>query len=228
MSKKPLEKATKSDRDHAMRVYRALEKAWPEATCELTWEEPHELLIATILSAQSTDVAVNRATPALFKAFPTVDAFAEAEPADIEPLIATIGLFRNKSKSVVESMRRVRDEYGGEVPQTMEALVTLRGVARKTANVVLGNAFNINEGVVVDTHVMRLAWRLGLTEHERKTDRIERDLMARFPKPRWTMLSHLLIFHGRYACKARHATCGEHPVCKRYAKAGRCTCDGAP
>ena len=228
MSKKPLEKAAKPDRDRAMRVYRALEKAWPEAKCALIWKEPHELLIATILSAQSTDVAVNRATPALFKAFPTIDAFAEAEPADIEPFIATIGLFRNKSRGVVESMRRVRDEYGGEVPKTMESLVTLRGVARKTANVVLGNAFNINEGVVVDTHVMRLAWRLGLTEHEGKTDRIERDLMARFPKPRWTMLSHLLIYHGRYACKARHATCGEHPLCKRYAHAGRCTCNGAP
>lgn len=228
MSKKPLEKAAKPDRDRAMRVYRSLEKAWPEAKCALIWKEPHELLIATILSAQSTDVAVNRATPALFKAFPTIDAFAEAEPADIEPFIATIGLFRNKSRGVVESMRRVRDEYGGEVPKTMESLVTLRGVARKTANVVLGNAFNINEGVVVDTHVMRLAWRLGLTEHEGKTDRIERDLMARFPKPRWTMLSHLLIYHGRYACKARHATCGEHPLCKRYVQAGRCTCNGAP
>jgi endonuclease-3 len=228
MSKKPLEKASKSQRDRAMRVYRALEKAWPEATCELTWRAPHELLVATILSAQSTDVAVNAATPALFKAFPSVDAFAEAEPTDIEPFIATIGLFRNKSKSVVESMRRVRDAYAGDVPHTMEALITLRGVARKTANVVLGNAFQINEGVVVDTHVMRLSWRLGLTDHEGKADRIERDLMARFPKPRWTMLSHLLVFHGRYACKARHCQCGEHPVCKRFAQPGRCTCAGAP
>jgi endonuclease-3 len=207
-----------------MRVYRALERAWPEATCELNAATPHELLIATILSAQSTDVAVNAATPALFEAFQAPADFAAVEPEDIQPYIATIGLYRNKSKAVVESMRRVVQEYGGEVPATMEELLTLRGVARKTANVVLGNAFGVNEGVVVDTHVMRLAWRLGLSDHEGNVAKIERDLMARFPKPRWTMLSHLLVFHGRYACKARNCTCGEHPVCKQYGIAGRCSC----
>jgi endonuclease-3 len=207
MAKKPLPTAEPKDRARAMRVYRALEKAWPEATCELIASAPHELLIATILSAQSTDIAVNAATPALFKAF-----------------TIPLGLYRNKSKAVVESMRRVVDEYGGEVPATMEELLTLRGVARKTANVVLGNAFDINEGVVVDTHVMRLAWRLGLTDHEGNVAKIERDLMARFPKNKWTMLSHLLIFHGRYACKARNRACGEHPVCKSYGASERCSC----
>ena len=220
--------ATPALKARATRLYKALEAAWPNATCELTWNEPHELLIATILSAQSTDVAVNAATPALFRAFPSIDAFAAAEPADIEPHIATIGLFRNKARAVVESMRRVRDAYGGEVPSTMKDLVTLRGVARKTANVVLGNAFGINEGVVVDTHVSRLAWRFGLTDHEGKVDRIEQDLMARFPRNRWTMLSHLLVFHGRYACKARHCVCGEHLVCAKFGLADRCSCAATP
>ena len=221
---KPQPKASPKDRDRAMRLYKALEKAWPEATCELNAVSPHELLIATILSAQSTDVAVNAATPALFDAFKTPAEFADVEPEDIQPYIATIGLYRNKSKAVVESMRRIVNEYGGEVPATMEDLLTLRGVARKTANVVLGNAFGINEGVVVDTHVMRLAWRLGLSDHEGSAAKIERDLMALFPKPRWTMLSHLLVFHGRYACKARNCVCGEHPVCKQYGIASRCSC----
>lgn len=224
MATKPLPAVDPKDRARALRVYRALERAWPEATCELIAAAPHELLIATILSAQSTDVAVNAATPALFKAFTTPAAFAAVQPEDIQPFIASLGLYRNKSKAVVESMRRIVDEYGGEVPATMEELLTLRGVARKTANVVLGNAFGVNEGVVVDTHVMRLAWRLGLTEHEGNVAKIERDLMARFPKTKWTMLSHLLIFHGRYACKARSSVCGEHPVCKRYGLSERCSC----
>jgi len=219
-----LPKVSPRDRARAMRVYRAMEKAWPDATCELTATAPHELLIATILSAQSTDVAVNAATPALFEAFKTPADYAAAEPEDIQPYIATIGLFRNKSKAVVESMRRVVHEYGGEVPATMDELLTLRGVARKTANVVLGNAFGVNEGVVVDTHVMRLAWRLGLSDHEGNVAKIERDLMALFPKTRWTMLSHLLVFHGRYACKARNCTCGEHSVCKGYGNPERCNC----
>ena len=228
MSARQQVSATPAQRARAMRLYRALEKAWPEARCELNWREPHELLIATILSAQSTDVAVNAAVPALFKAFPSPEAFAAAQPSDVEPRIATIGLFRNKARSVVESMQRVVEVYNGQVPDTMDELLTLRGVARKTANVVLGNAFGVNEGVVVDTHVMRLSWRFGLSDHEGKADRIERDLMARFPKQRWTMLSHLLVFHGRYACKARHGTCGEHPVCRRYRVSGRCTCAEAP
>ncbi len=221
-------KAAPKDRARALRLYRALEKAWPEATCELNAAAPHELLIATILSAQSTDIAVNAATPALFAAFKTPTEFAAADPEDIQPYIATIGLYRNKSKAVVESMRRVVEEYDGEVPATMEALLTLRGVARKTANVVLGNAFGLNEGIVVDTHVMRLAWRLGLSKHEGNAAKIERDLMGLFPRPRWTMLSHLLVFHGRYACKARNCTCGEHSICKRYAVAGRCNCASSP
>ena len=129
-----------------------LHKRYPDAKCALQYETPHELLVATILSAQSTDVGVNKATPALFKAFKTPTAFANAAPLEIEPYISSIGLFRNKAKSIHESSKRIVEEYGGKVPQTMEELITLRGVARKTANVVLGNAFNKNEGVVVDTH----------------------------------------------------------------------------
>ncbi|HJO16139.1 MAG TPA: endonuclease III [Phycisphaerales bacterium] len=216
--------ATAAQKARAKRVYTALEKAWPDATCALTWRKPHELLIATILSAQATDIGVNAATPALFKRFKTPEAFAKVEPQDVEPLISSIGLFRSKAKSIVESTRRMMEVYDGQVPNTMQELITLRGVARKTANVVLGNAFGINEGVVVDTHVMRLAWRYNLTDHEGKPDRIEGDLMARFPKEKWTMLSHLLVYQGRYACKARNVTCPANTVCSRYGKCGRCTC----
>ncbi len=216
-------RATPAERARAMRIYHALEKAWPNAKCELNWSQPHELLIATILSAQSTDVAVNAATPTLFEAYPTPADFAQATPSDIEPFIATIGLYRNKARSVVESMQRVVEVHHGEVPQTMAALTALRGVARKTANVVLGNAFGINEGVVVDTHVARLSWRFGLTDEQKNTGQIEADLMARFPRSRWTMLSHLLIFQGRYACKARHCECGSHPICRHYRRPDRCT-----
>jgi len=194
----------------------ALREHYPDAHCELNYTSPHELLIATILSAQATDVSVNKATPALFARFPTPAAYATASPEDIEPFIKTIGLFRNKARAVHEAMKTVAERFGGEVPRTMEELLTLRGVARKTANVVLGNAFGINVGVVVDTHVDRLSKRLGLAEATDNVAKVEQSLMSRFPRESWCDLSHLLIFHGRRACKARGVTCGEHPICATF------------
>ena len=193
----------------------ALKRRHPDAHCELHWTKPHELLVATILSAQSTDVGVNRATPALFAAFPKPADYAAATPEAIAPFLRTLNFWRNKARAVHESMRAVHERFGGEVPRTMDALLTLRGVARKTANVVLGNAFGMNEGVVVDTHVGRLARRMGLSRH---TDpgKVEQDLMALFPRKDWCLLSHLLIFHGRRVCKARGGTCASDALCRKY------------
>ena len=209
-----------ADKARARRILKALYECYPDAHCELNYSQPHELLIATILSAQSTDVAVNKATPKLFQDYPTPHHFANATPKRIETYINSIGLYRNKAKAVVESMQRIVEQHNGNVPQTMNELLALRGVARKTANVVLGNAFGINMGVVVDTHVARISQRFGLTmEHAPK--KIERDLMALFPRREWTMLSHLMIFHGRRACKARGGLCHEHPICQRYCSEAR-------
>jgi endonuclease-3 len=199
----------------AAKVYADLLKCYPNAHCELNYATPHELVVATILSAQATDVGVNKATPALFARFPTPEDYANATPQTIEPYVRSLGFFRNKSKSVHGAMKKVVDDFGGRVPQTMDELLTLPGVARKTANVVLGNAFGINEGVVVDTHVIRLAKRFGLSKHT-DPSKIERDLMALFPREHWCMLSHLLIWHGRRVCRARGALCREHPVCRKY------------
>jgi len=196
-------------------ILAGLKKLYPDAHCELNFSSPHELLIATILSAQATDVGVNKATPALFKRFPSPADYAKATPDAIEPYVKSLGFFRQKAKSVHAAMATIVSNFGGQVPRTMEELLTLRGVARKTANVVLGNAFGINVGVVVDTHVIRLSERFGLSKH---TDpaKIERDLMALFPQKDWTLISHLLIWHGRRACKARGGLCAEHPLCQRY------------
>ena len=199
----------------AEKLYNELLKRYPDAHCALNYNNPFQLLVATILSAQSTDVGVNKATPALFKKFPTPEAFASVTPDKIEPHIATIGLFRNKAKAIHASAQRIVEAYNGEVPSTMESLLTLRGVARKTANVVLGNAFNKNEGVVVDTHVGRLSQRFGLTK-ETTPIKIEKDLMSLFPKDQWTMISHLLIRHGREVCKKRGGLCSKDSICKRY------------
>ena len=199
----------------ATRLFKALRARYPHAHCELNWSKPHELLIATILSAQSTDVGVNKATPALFAKFPTPIDFANASPADIEPLVKTLNFWRNKAKAVHESMRVVCANFHGEVPSTMEQLLTLRGVARKTANVVLGNVFNLNEGVVVDTHVGRLARRMGLSTHDHPVD-VEGDLMGLFARANWCVLSHLLISHGRSVCKARGGTCSSDSICREF------------
>lgn len=216
-----LPQVTPSQRRRAKRLADALAEHYPDAHCELEYTTPHELLVATILSAQSTDVGVNKATPALFEAFPTPADYAAATPKQIEPYIKTIGLFRNKAKSIHAAMTEVAERYGGEVPRTMDELLTLRGVARKTANVVLGDAFGINMGFVVDTHVDRLSRRLGLAPEDATVAMVERHLMALFPRDRWCGLSHQLIFHGRRACKARGGPCGEHPICKSFGR----TCD---
>jgi len=204
-----------SKNQRAADLYTELQKRYPNAHCALHYDTPFQLLVATILSAQSTDVGVNKATPALFKTFSTPEAFAAVTPEEIEPHIATIGLFRNKAKAIQVSAKRIVDTYDGEVPDSMESLLTLRGVARKTANVVLGNAFNKNEGVVVDTHVGRLAQRFGLTK-ETTPVKIERDLMSLFPTEQWTMLSHLLVRHGREVCKKRGGSCSSDSICQRY------------
>jgi endonuclease-3 len=210
-----LPKKSAAQKARARRILDGLFKHYPDAHCELDYRNPHELLIATILSAQATDVGVNKATPTLFAAFPTPADYAGAGTAKIEPYVRSLGFFRNKAKAIHEAMRMIVEDFGGEVPNTMEDLLKLRGVARKTANVVLGNAFGINVGVVVDTHVIRISRRFDLTSHS-DPGKIEPDLMALFPRDHWTMLSHLLIFHGRRACKARGALCAEHPLCRSY------------
>lgn len=207
--------ASAAERRRARVLLAALEEAYPDAHCELKYSTAHELLVATILSAQCTDVAVNKATPALFAAFPTPEAFARATPELIEPYIRSLGFFRSKAKAIHESMGVIVREHGGRVPETMDELLRLRGVARKTANVVLGNAFGINEGVVVDTHVGRLAVRFGLADAGDSVKKVEERLMSLFPREKWTLLSHLLIFHGRRACTARTKRC-EHQICSRF------------
>ena len=210
-----LPRKTARQRERALQLLAALDARYPHAKCRLDWKVPHELLIATVLSAQATDEGVNAATPALFAQFPTANHYASASADEIAPFIRTIGLWRNKARAVYESMRMLVDQYGGEVPQNMQDLLALRGVARKTANVVLGNCFAIQAGVVVDTHVGRLAERLALSKH---TDpvKVERDLMALFPRERWCDLSHLLIFHGRAVCKARGNTCSSDEICGKF------------
>jgi endonuclease III len=206
--------------ERALEILRLLKERYPDAHCELNWSRPHELLFATILSAQCTDVAVNKATPALFARFPEPKDYAAASPEAIEPFVRSLGFFRQKAKSLHATATALLERHGGEVPRTMEELTALRGVARKTANVVLGNAFGIQLGVVVDTHVQRLSNRFGLTRHEDPT-KIERDLMALFPRADWCLLSHLLIFHGRRVCKARGGRCAEDSICQAFCSAAR-------
>ncbi|MEO0511781.1 MAG: endonuclease III [Planctomycetota bacterium] len=210
----PVDPATPSEKRRAKRIFDLLTEAYPDADCELDFSAPHELLIATILSAQSTDAGVNRATPGLFAAFPEPTDYAAATPKKIEPYIKTIGLFRNKAKAIHSSMKDVVERYDGRVPTTVDKLLTLRGVARKTAGVVLGEAYGINDCFVVDTHVTRLATRLGFVEEGTTVAMIERRMMSLVPRKDWRIACHRLIFHGRRACSAR-GVC-EHPICKRY------------
>ena len=195
----------------AEKIIQILKRTYPDAQCSLTHKSPYQLLVATILSAQCTDVRVNIVTPTLFKEYPTPEAMAAAPIERIEKLIQTTGFFRAKARSLKESATDLVEKHAGKVPQTMEALTALRGVGRKTANVVLGNAFGISVGVVVDTHVGRLAGRLALTKH---TDpvKIEKDLVKLVPQADWTILSHLLIYHGRAICLARNPKCAECPL----------------
>jgi endonuclease-3 len=183
-----------------------LKREYPEAATELDWRTPLDLLVATMLSAQSTDVRVNGVTKTLFKRYRVASDYAEADPEDLEDEIRAVGFFRNKARALRGMGRALVEEHGGEVPRTMEELVRLPGVGRKTANVVLGNAFGVDEGVVVDTHVRRLSNRLGLS-HERDPEKIERDLLKLVPEDERTLFSHLLIFHGRRVCKARKPDC---------------------
>lgn len=192
-------------------ILRRLNLQYPDVTCALTHRNAWELVVATILSAQSTDVRVNMVTPELFKKYPTVQDFARLEPEQLEADIRSTGFFRNKSKSVVGAAKRVVAEFGGHVPDSMDALLTLPGVARKTANVVLGTWFGKSEGVVVDTHVHRISRRLELTKND-DPKKIEQDLMAIVPRERWTLFSHQVIWHGRKLCMARSPKCAECPL----------------
>ena len=183
-----------------------LEAAYPDARCALDFTNPLQLLIATILSAQSTDKMVNQVTPALFKKYRTARAFARSEPSELEAMVHSTGFFRNKARHIREACRIIDRQHRGRVPDDMDQLLELPGVARKTANVVLGVAFGKAEGVVVDTHVGRISRRLGFTD-ESRPDKIEQDLMKKLPRKKWIHFSHLLIYHGRGPCKARRPDC---------------------
>ena len=187
-------------------IIRLLHAAYPDARCALDYRNALELLVATILSAQCTDERVNKVTPALFARYPDAQAFAEADREQLEEAIHSTGFYRNKAKNIQQACQRIVMQYGGEVPANMADLLTLNGVARKTANVVLGNAFGIADGVVVDTHVKRLSERLALSQQS-DPDKIERDLMALTPRTEWIDVAHLLIFHGRRVCDARKPKC---------------------
>jgi endonuclease III len=197
---------TSRKRERLELLLQALKRAYPDAHCELNFSNPLELLVATILSAQCTDKLVNRVTPVLFQQYRSAADYAAAPIADLEQAIRQLGFFRNKARSIQGCCRALVERHQGRVPNTMDALVQLDGVGRKTANVVLGNAFNLSEGIVVDTHVTRLSNRLGLTRH---TDavKIEQDLLPLVPRADWTLFSHLLIWHGRRRCAARNPDC---------------------
>ena len=195
------------------KIIAALDKTYPDAHCELVHQNPLELLIATILSAQCTDKRVNLVTETLFKKYRSAKDFADADIFELEQDIRTTGFYKNKARNIKAACRDIMEKHGGQVPQTMEELLELGGVGRKTANVVLGNAFGINVGVVVDTHVGRLSHRLGLTTH-RAPEKIEVDLMELVPQPQWTLFSHLLIWHGRRRCFARKPDCGNCELLK--------------
>lgn len=194
--------------ERAAEIDARLKRLYPSARIALGYESEFQLLVAVILSAQTTDVGVNKVTPVLFERFPTPDALAAADPAEIEEIVHPTGFFRNKTKNIMGAARRIVAEYGGRVPDTMEDLLTLPGVARKTANIVLYNAFGKAEGVAVDTHVFRLARRLGFSAHE-DTGKVERDLMALFPRDEWGALTYRLIEHGRAICDAKRPICGQ-------------------
>ncbi|WP_246198961.1 endonuclease III [Sodalinema gerasimenkoae] len=203
--KQPSKQPSKQQR--ASEVLKRLTQLYPDATCSLTYESPVQLLVATILSAQCTDERVNKVTPALFARYPDVAAFAGANLEELEGLIRSTGFYRNKAKNIRGACQMIMERFEGQVPQTMEALTQLPGVARKTANVVLAHCFGINAGVTVDTHVKRLSRRLGLTAQENPV-KVERELMPLLPQADWENWSIRLIYHGRAVCKARNPNCG--------------------
>jgi endonuclease-3 len=202
-----LKRPSSDPRAQARQVVRELKRLYPEATCALVHQDPFQLLVATILSAQCTDARVNLVTPALFRRFPGPAAMAAADRAEIEDLIRSTGFFRAKARNIQAMARDLAEHHGGELPRDLETLTELAGVGRKTANVVLGTAFGLASGVVVDTHVKRLAYRLGLTTNKEPV-KIERDLIAAVPRSEWVELSHRLIHHGRRVCLARKPRCG--------------------
>jgi endonuclease-3 len=206
-------------RARVRKIIAALRRAYPDAHCELRHSNPLELLVATILSAQCTDKQVNLVTADLFRRWRTAADFADAPLPELEQAIRRLGFFRNKAKNINACCRKLVARHGGQVPRTMEELIELDGVGRKTANVVLGNAFNVNVGVVVDTHVTRLAHRLALSAHK-DPEKIERDLIALVPREHWTMFSHWLIWHGRRRCAARQPDC-PHCEIRALCPAGR-------
>lgn len=200
---------SKRDRkERAGKIYELLEAEYPEAKTALAHADPFQLAVATILSAQCTDERVNQVTPELFRRYPDPESLASAEQEDVEEIIRSTGFYRNKARNLVGMARTLVEEHGGQVPRSLKELTRLPGIGRKTANVILGNAFGVDEGVVVDTHVKRLSGRLGFSG-EKTPEKIEGDLMKLFPRERWTPLSHLLIFHGRNVCKARKPRCRE-------------------
>lgn len=192
-------------------VWKRLRQALPDPRCELVHQNAWQLLIATILSAQSTDARVNLVTPELFRRYPTPAALGEADTAELEQLVHSTGFFRNKAKSIRNASRIIAQEHEGEVPRTLDALIALPGVARKTANVVLGTAYGIASGVIVDTHAGRVARRLGLTTHT-EPEKVEQALCELFPSRSWVALGHRLVLHGRYVCTARNPTCARCPL----------------
>jgi endonuclease-3 len=198
-------------RERVDTILRRLEALYPDARCSLDFATPLQLLVATILSAQCTDERVNLVTPLLFQRFRTAGDFADANPAELEAIIRPTGFFRNKARSLIGMGRALAERHGGEVPRTMAELTTVPGAGRKTANVVLGNAFGVDEGIVVDTHVSRISQRLALTRHADPV-KIEQDLMAIVPRHRWTLFPHLMIHHGRAICQARKPQCERCPL----------------
>ena len=201
----------KARKQRAAQVYDHLAEEYPDAKCALHHRSPFELAVATILSAQCTDARVNMVTPELFRLYPDPPSLARAKQEELEEVIRSTGFFRNKARSLVRMATALEEDHGGELPRNMKELAALPGIGRKTANVILGNAFGIDEGVVVDTHVKRLSGRLGFTA-ETNPNKIEQDLMGLFDRETWTMLAHLLIYHGRKVCPARRPRCNECAV----------------
>jgi endonuclease-3 len=227
ITKSQLPRKTKKQKIRAAELLEMLDEEFPNPKCALNHSNAFELLIATILSAQCTDERVNIVTADLFQKYQGPEVFAAAALEEIEQDVKSTGFYRNKAKSIQETSAAILDRFNGEVPKTMEELLSLRGVARKTANVVLGNAYGINVGVVVDTHVKRLSNRYGLTKHA-NVEKIEMDLMALFPLERWTDLSHLLIYQGRKYCNARPNQHVDNPLCLKFGTGYPCTTSVPP
>jgi endonuclease-3 len=210
--KKSLDQDLKNKKSNALAIYKVLNKTYPNAHCELNFKNPLQLLVATILAAQCTDKRVNLVTPALFKKYKTSNDFANAKSKELEELIKSTGFYKNKAKSIINMATKVTYDFGGKIPKTMEELVKLPGVGRKTANVVLGNAYNI-PGITVDTHFLRLSKRFGWTK-EVDPVKVEFEIQKIFPDKYWTQLSQLIVWHGRRRCHARKPACGACPISK--------------